>query len=948
MSLPQSLELPDLSMHQAWQASHLDGANLDWMDGLYEQYLEDPSNIPSSWREYFSGLPQVDGHASEFSHAQVRKQFIALARQKAYFTPAVQEPGGQPLKLLQVQALIDSYRMRGHQHADIDPLNLSARAQSAELTLAFHRLHPSDLDTVFHLENTFFPDRQITLRALIQQLEQTYCSTLGVEFMYLADTEQKRWMQQRLESVSGKPQWDTNQKLRLFAQLTAAEGLEKSLATKYPGTKRFGLEGGESLIPLLDDLIQRAGEYEVRELVFGMAHRGRLNVLVNILGKNPTDLFAEFEGRSHHAKGTGDVKYHLGFSSNVMTAKGQIHLALAFNPSHLEIVSPVVEGSVRARQDRRGDQQRDQVVPVIVHGDAAIAGQGVVMETFQMMNLNGFSTGGTVHIVINNQIGFTTSLPDDARSTEYCTDVAKIIQAPILHVNADDPEAVLFAARIALDFRMTFHRDVVIDLTCYRRHGHNEADEPSATQPLMYHKIRTHPTTRTLYAQQLVAQKIIDIDTVKQQMSRYRAELEAGRHSVQLLVTKMDKSLFVDWNPYLGHRWSDTVDTTIEKAHLQRLAARLDALNTSIPLQKQVHKLMLERAKMTNEEIPVNWGYAEILAYASILDAGFKVRITGQDSGRGTFAHRHAILHHYQTGERFIPLRRLHPNESRFSIYDSFLSEEAVLGFEYGYATTNPRALIIWEAQFGDFANGAQVVIDQFLTSGEDKWQRLCGLVCLLPHGYEGQGPEHSSARLERFLQQSADNNIQVCTPTTAAQIFHMLRRQMLRPLRKPLIVMSPKSLLRSKLAASDFDTLCTGGFSTVIADAAPQPSNIHRIILCCGKVYYDLAQYAAQQKIEDCVIIRLEQLYPFPSTAFDVTLRPYRAVKKIVWAQEEPRNQGAWYTIQHAIRHALHRLEMTSTLEFAGRPASASPASGYFSVHQQQQQHLVVEAFTT
>jgi 2-oxoglutarate dehydrogenase E1 component len=785
------------------------------------------------------------------------------------------------------------------------------------------------------------------LSDIVDGLRQTYCEHIGVEYMHVVDTRIKRWFQQRMEPVRSRPEYSAETRKHILERLTAAEGLEKYLGSRYPGVKRFGLEGGESLIPCLDELIQRAGSYGAKEIVLGMAHRGRLNVLVNTLGKKPKELFDEFEGKKLAGAGSGDVKYHQGFSSNVMTPGGEVHLAMAFNPSHLEIVSPVVEGSVRARQDRRGDKDGSQVVPIVMHGDAAFAGQGVVMETFQMSQTRGFGVGGTIHIVINNQVGFTTSRQDDARSTEYCTDVAKMVQAPILHVNADDPEAVMFVTQMAMDYRNEFKRDVVIDLVCYRRRGHNEADEPAATQPLMYEKIRNHKTTRALYAETLVADGVITEDEAKQMELDYRDALDKGEHVVKSLVKEPNKALYVDWSPYLGHEWTAKCKTSVALKTIQKLGKKLTAVPEGFTLQRQVAKIINDREKMTAGALALNWGYGEMMAYATLLNEGHPVRITGQDVGRGTFSHRHAVLHNQKDGSTHISLQQLSDDQPMFEIYDSLLSEEAVMAFEYGYATTTPNALIVWEAQFGDFANGAQVVIDQFLTSGEHKWGRLCGLTLLLPHGYEGQGPEHSSARLERFLQLCAEHNIQVCVPTTPSQVFHMLRRQVKRPLRKPLVAITPKSLLRHKEAISSLEDLTSGTFQTVLPEKEPSdPKKVTRLIMCSGKVYYDLLEKKKADGRDDVAIVRIEQLYPFPADDLDELLSQYTRLKTVVWCQEEPMNQGAWYCSQHHMRNALQRLNPKLYLQYAGREASAAPACGHMSIHIEEQKKLVNDAF--
>jgi len=642
------------------------------------------------------------------------------------------------------------------------------------------------------------------------------------------------------------------------------------------------------------------------------------------------------------------VKYHQGFSSNVMTTGGEVHLAMAFNPSHLEIVSPVVEGSVRARQDRRNDTTGEKVLPISIHGDAAFAGQGVVLETFQMSQTRGFKTGGTIHIVINNQVGFTISNQEDSRSTEYATDVAKMIQAPILHVNGDDPEAVLFVTQLAIDYRMQFKRDVVIDLVCYRRRGHNEADEPSGTQPLMYQQIAKQRTTRELYADALAAGGILAAEAAQTKVDEYRNALDNGMHVVKSLVKEPNKELFVDWRPYLGHAWTARHDTRFDLKTLQELSAKLMELPEGFVVQRQVQKIYEDRQKMQAGGLPINWGYAETMAYATLAFEGHPVRITGQDVGRGTFSHRHAVLHNQKDATTYVPLQNLYAGQPRFDLYDSFLSEEAVLAFEYGYSTTSPNALVIWEAQFGDFANGAQVVIDQFITSGEHKWGRLCGLTMLLPHGYEGQGPEHSSARLERYLQLCAEHNIQVCMPTTPAQIYHLLRRQVIRPLRKPLVVLTPKSLLRHKLAISTLEDLAEGSFQTVIPEIDTlDPAKVNRLVLCSGKVYYDLLEKRRAEGREDIAIVRIEQLYPFPEDDLMEAIAPYTNLTNVVWCQEEPMNQGAWYSSQHHLRRSIGNHNRNLVLEYAGRDASAAPACGYASMHAEQQEKLLQDAFT-
>ncbi len=937
-------------MQRMWDSAHLSGGNAAYVEELYELYLHDPNAVPEEWRTYFQKLPSDGNSATDVSHSTIRDHFVLLAKNQRRARPvsAGSVSSEHEKKQVEVLRMIQAYRMRGHQAAQLDPLGLWQRPAPADLSINHYGLTDADLDTTFRTGGLFIGKEEATLREIHQALQQTYCRTIGAEFTHIVDSEQRSWFQQRLESVRGRPTYSPEVQSHLLERLTAAEGLEKYLGTKYPGTKRFGLEGGESLIPLLDEVIQRSGSYGVKEIVIGMAHRGRLNVLVNTFGKNPRELFDEFEGKKVEGLSSGDVKYHQGFSSNVMTAGGEVHMALAFNPSHLEIVSPVVEGSVRARQDRRNDTKGDKVLPISIHGDAAFAGQGVVMETFQMSQTRAYKTGGTVHIIINNQVGFTTSRQEDSRSTEYCTDVAKMIQAPIFHVNGDDPEAVLFVTQLAVDYRMQYKRDVVIDLVCYRRRGHNEADEPSGTQPLMYQQIAKQRTTRELYAESLTKAVTHSDADVQAKIDDYRTALDNGQHVAKSLVKEPNKELFVDWRPYLGHAWTARHDTRFELKILQDLSAKLLEIPEGFVVQRQVAKILEDRQKMGAGALPINWGYAETMAYATLLFEGHPIRITGQDVGRGTFSHRHAALHNQKDAGTYLPLQNLFAGQPSFDLYDSFLSEEAVLAFEYGYSTTTPQALVIWEAQFGDFANGAQVVFDQFISSGEHKWGRLCGLTMLLPHGYEGQGPEHSSARLERFLQLCAEHNMQVCVPTTPAQIYHLLRRQVIRPLRKPLVVMSPKSLLRHKLATSTLEDLAEGSFQTVIPEIdSLDAKKVERLILCGGKVYYDLLEKRRNEGREDIAIVRIEQLYPFPEDDLAEVLAPYKNLKHIVWCQEEPMNQGAWYCSQHHMRRVASAHKKSLFLQYAGREASAAPACGYASMHAEQQEKLLQDAFT-
>ncbi|MCL4800439.1 MAG: 2-oxoglutarate dehydrogenase E1 component [Burkholderiales bacterium] len=939
-------------MKQFQASSYLFGGNAAFVEELYEAYLDNPQSVPETWREYFDKLQLVPGGAEggyagrDVAHSSVVESFAQRARQGTLGRAATGERASSR-KQVYVLLLIGAYRTLGTRWAQLDPLKRMPRPQIPELEPAFYDLTEADMETVFNTGTLVGPE-EATLREILQILRDTYTGSIGAEYMYISDPAQKRWIQSRLEPVRGKFNMSTEQKRRIIERLTAAETLEKYLHTRYVGQKRFSLEGGETLIAAMDEIVQRAGSHGIEELVIGMAHRGRLNVLVNTLGRTPKDLFAEFEGKHVSELSSGDVKYHNGFSSDVSTPGGPVHLTLAFNPSHLEIVNPVVAGSVRARQHRRKDLTGDRVLPLVLHGDAAFAGQGVVMETLNLSQTRGYSTGGTVHIIVNNQIGFTTSDPRDARSSTYCSDVAKMVEAPIFHVNADDPEAALFVTQLAMDYRKEFKRDVVIDLVCFRRLGHNEQDEPSVTQPLMYKKIMQHPGTRRLYAEKLAAEGVIAEGEADQLIASYRQALDEGRHTSSTVLSNFQRKYAVDWTPFQNTKWTDQADTSVPLDELKRLAERVTTVPDNFKLHPAVERVIVARSEMGRGKKMLDWGMGETLAYASLLVSGYGVRISGQDSGRGTFAHRHAVLHD-QNRERwdagtYVPLSNLQENQADFVVIDSVLSEEAVLGFEYGYACAEPNELVVWEAQFGDFANGAQVVIDQFITSGEAKWGRMCGVVLMLPHGYEGQGPEHSSARLERFLQLTAEHNIQVCVPTTPAQIFHLLRRQMLRPFRKPLVILTPKSLLRKPEAVSNLRELAKGGFQTVIGEVdALDPKAVTRVIACSGKVYYDLLAARRERRLDNVAIIRVEQLYPFPHKQFAAEIRRCPGATEVVWCQEEPQNQGAWYQSQH---YLVENIRSDQRLHYAGRPSSASPAVGYTAKHNEQQKKLVDMAF--
>lgn len=927
--------------------SVLYGENAAFIEALYEDYLHDPYSVVPIWRDYFDTM-----HANQ-ANIETNSQRIngaSVAVDKAIGggeTPTSVAPvESDDRKQVAVLQLINTYRYRGLSQAKLDPLGLVQQVNVPELDPAYFGFTETDLDKVFNSGSLVCPEHA-TLRDMLQILRETYCNSIGAEYMYISSVEQKRWIQGRLEGQRSNPNYSNEYKRHILERLVAAEGLERYLHSRYVGQKRFSGEGNESLIPLLDGLIQRAGASGVQQIVMGMAHRARLNVLVNTLGKMPADLFREFEGTQPSDLPSGDVKYHQGFSSAIQTQGGVVRLALAFNPSHLEIVNPVVEGSARARQHILKDLVGDKVMPVLIHGDAAFAGQGVVMETLNLSQARGFGTGGTVHIIINNQIGFTTSDTRDSRSTFYCTDVAKMIEAPIFHVNGDDPDAVSMIGELAFDFRMRFHKDVVIDLVCFRRQGHNEQDEPMVTQPRMYQIINKHPGTLRLYIDKLTAAGVISDQDAEAMIEAYRAAMDAG--------TNPNKSIYhdykstSDWAPFLNPiKWNQSIKTGVPLATLKKLANRLTDIPSDFKLHSRVEKIITDRRAMGEGKLPIDWGMAENLAYASLVQTGHGIRLTGQDSGRGTFFHRHAVIRDQVAADQneriYVPLCHIDPQQADFVVIDSMLSEEAVLGFEYGYATTQPNELVIWEAQFGDFVNGAQVVVDQFIAAGEAKWGRLCGLVMMLPHGYEGQGPEHSSARLERFMQLCADYNIQICIPSTPAQMFHMLRRQIIRPLRKPLIIMSPKSMLRLKESASRLEDLVQGHFYPVIPEVDNlDAKKVRRIIVCSGKIYYELIAYRKERKITNMVIIRLEQLYPFPHDEFQAEIDRYKNAKEVIWCQEEPGNQGAWHRIQH---YLLRHMWPNQILDYALRASAASPAVGYAARHKFTQNELIEAAF--
>ena len=932
-----------MSMKEMQQDSYLFGSNAVFIEELYGKYLQNENDVDENWREWFSELTN-GGLAPDHDHLAIQAQ-MKIAAMNGKSANAIADTLSQEHQAKQVAVLqlINAYRFKGHQKADLDPLKLVKKEIIPDLTLEGHKLGETDLNTVFDTGSMFGADK-IPLREIIERLEKTYCGTLASEYMYIEDLVQKRWIQEKLETSLSTPNFREGRKNRVLDRIIAAENLEKYLHTRYIGQKRFSLEGAESLIPMLDRVIQQAGNTGTHEVVIGMAHRGRLNVLTNIFGKMPQDLFEEFEGTADlDERYNHDVKYHQGFSSDIYTDTGPMHLALAFNPSHLEIVDPVVEGSVRARQRRFKDRTTKDVLPVLIHGDAAFAGQGVVMETFSMCKTRGYKTGGTIHLIVNNQIGFTTSNPRDVRSTLYCTEIARMVQAPIFHVNGDDPEACVFIAEIAVDFRETFEQDVVIDLVCYRRYGHNEADEPAVTQPMMYEAIRKHPRLVELHSQRLIDQGFTTHETVEQMISDYRKAIDQGGGVALNVISGLEQLSARDWAGLEAGDINVTENTQVSADTVQRLGKQILTLPDGFKLHSRVKKIMENRQRMLDGEISCDWGFAENLAYACLLDENYSVRLSGQDCERGTFFHRHAALHNQDNGDVYKPLKHLSEDQPRFEVINSFLSEEAVLGFEYGYSSTDPNTLVIWEAQFGDFANGAQVVIDQFISSGEIKWGRLSNLVMLLPHGYEGQGPEHSSARLERYLQLCAQHNMRVVLPTLPSQIFHLLRSQMNCGFRKPLIVMSPKSLLRHEEAVSPIGSFTEGEFQKVIPETDDiDDKKVRRLILCCGKIYYKLHEVRQQRYDSTTAIVRLEQLYPFPRVDVAKIRDQYPNLERVVWCQDEPRNQGPWREYKSRMNETFAPL----SVEYTGRISSASSAVGYMSLHLEQESRLVTDAF--
>ncbi|MCF7521653.1 2-oxoglutarate dehydrogenase E1 component [Neisseria sp. ZJ106] len=933
--------------------SYLFGSNAPYIEELYEQFLENPNSVEENWKQYFTELSKQKGAVgTDVAHAPIRESFANLAKQKTSGGNAAAMDEAIMKKQVGVLRLISAYRIQGVGSAQLDPLKRIPSKDSDALNPKFHGLTDADMAIPFSMgDGDFLGQDKMALSDIINNLKQTYCGHLALEYMHIPSTEERRWIRNYFESVLSTPHFNVEQKREILKELTAAETLERYLHTKYVGQKRFGIEGGESVISGLNYLIQNAGKDGVEEVIIGMAHRGRLNVLVNTLGKKPGDLFAEFEGRAEIKHPSGDVKYHMGFSSDIATPNGPMHVSLAFNPSHLEIVNPVVEGSARAKQQRLGENGRDKVLPVLIHGDSAFIGLGVNQATFNLSKTRGYATGGTVHIVINNQIGFTTSDVRDTRSTVHCTDIAKMVAAPVIHVNGDDPERVCFAIQAALDYRKTFNKDIVIDVVCFRKWGHNEGDDPTLTQPMMYKKVSQHPGVRAKYVEQLIAEGVVTAKEADDYIQAYRDALDKGEHVEQTTLSNFQRTQ-IDWSKYQGQDWREDVETGLPAADIQRLAEKFTAVPEGFALHSTAKRVIEARKAMAAGKQPIDWGMAETIAYANLVTKGAGVRISGEDSGRGTFSHRHAVLHDQKREKwddgAYVPLRHMGENTGDFLVIDSILNEEAVMAYEYGFACSAPDKLTIWEAQFGDFANGAQVVIDQFLSSGETKWGRLCGLTTILPHGYDGQGPEHSSGRVERWLQLCSENNMQIIMPSEASQMFHLLQRQVLSSYRKPLVVFMSKRLLRFKDAMSPLENFTEGSrFCPVIGDVAERSSNesVKRVVLCAGQVYYDLAAGRKERGLEnDVAIVRVEQLYPFPYDELKAELAKYPNAQQIIWSQEEPKNQGAFYQIRHRLEGVLAD---NQKLSYAGRPSSAAPAVGYMSKHVAQLKQLVEEALT-
>ncbi len=967
MSLNKNLEFE--------KTSFLNKSNSSFIEEMYVRYINKDPELPESWKNYFHDLGEEISLVSKDlkgpSWAPIKKDKI-----NDYPEIAQEQKNGHTKKdngaligsdelirsntdSIRAVALIRAYRQRGHLLAKLDPLNMMKSEYLDELHPEYYGFKSSDYKKQIYLDGVLNKEK-LNVREILDFLNKVYCGPVGYEYMHVTNPEERNWLRDRIELDENALEFTNNGKEAILTKLIQAEGFEKFLHTKYVGTKRFGLDGGESLIPALEQIIKIGGQSNILEVKIGMSHRGRLNVLANVLQKSYKRIFNEFAGDIHAPteEGAGDVKYHLGASSDREFDGNSVHVSLTDNPSHLEAVNPVVLGQTRAKQYFHKDKQRNKVIPILIHGDAAFAGQGIVAECFAMSGLPGHNTGGTIHIIVNNQIGFTTS-PNFARSSPYPSDVAKMVEAPIFHVNGDDPEAVVYATRIATEFRLKFNRDVVIDLICYRRFGHNEGDEPSFTQPLMYKKIRSHPTVTSVYGKKLVEQNLFTEKSLKEKIDNFKNLLDDQFKNAKDYKPKIEW-FEGTWSRYKPEKGKDKRGISgVDEKILKDISNKINVIPSDVNAHKTIIKIFESRKKSIDEGKNIDWATAEALAFGSLIEQGFPVRLVGQDSGRGTFSQRHSVLRNQLNNERYIPLNNISKNQKQFEIVDSFLSELAVLGFEYGYSLVEPNTLTLWEAQFGDFANGAQVIIDQFISSGERKWSRASGLVMLLPHGYEGQGPEHSSARLERFLQLCSNDNMQVMNCTTPANYFHALRRQMNRDFRKPLIIMTPKSLLRNKYCVSNLvDFNKKNSFHRVMWDHAIDPaydgfiklkpsSKIRKVILCSGKVYFDLLEAREKLKVDDVVMFRIEQLYPFPAKSLVKEIKPYAKSAKFYWCQEEPKNMGAWFSVRDYIQWTLDNIKANNNeISYIGRSPDASPATGYAKRHISQQQEIIKKVF--
>ena len=963
MSLTKNLEFE--------KTSFLTKSNSAFLEQMYLKYINKDLDLPSGWKNYFDDLgDELDLVVNEIkgpSWAPIKKQINIVEKKpkkevhsNGSVRNVISENNLQNnIDSIKAVELIRAYRLRGHLLAKLDPLGLKKTEYLEELHPEYYGFKKSDYKREIFL-NGVTNKKYSNISEILTFLNKTYCGPIGYEYMHISNPEERIWLRRRIEEDENEIKFTKNGKEAILNKLIQAEGFEKFLATKYVGTKRFGLDGAESLIPALEQIIKIGGQSQIKEVKIGMSHRGRLNVLANVLQKSYKRIFNEFAGEfnSSSNEGAGDVKYHLGASSNREFDGNPVHVSLTDNPSHLEAVNPVVLGQTRAKQFFHKDTERNKVIPILIHGDAAFAGQGIVAECFAMSGLPGHNTGGTIHIIVNNQIGFTTS-PRFARSSPYPSDVAKMVDAPILHVNGDDPEAVIYATRIATEFRLKFNRDVVVDLICYRRFGHNEGDEPSFTQPLMYEKIRSHPTTLKLYGQKLTHEQIFTEEGVNQKIKTFKDLLDDQFKTAKDYKPKIEW-FEGTWSRYKPEKGKDKRGVTgVDKEIIKSISDRINVIPSEINPHKTVAKVFDLRKKSIDTEKNIDWATAESLAFATLLKEGYPVRLVGQDSGRGTFSQRHSVLRNQSDNSRYIPLNHISEGQKKYEIVDSFLSELAVLGFEYGYSLVEPNTLTLWEAQFGDFANGAQIIIDQFISSGERKWSRASGIVMLLPHGYEGQGPEHSSARLERFLQLCSNDNMQVMNCTTPANYFHALRRQMKRDFRKPLIMMTPKSLLRNKYCVSDLEDFSkNNSFHRVLWDHAIDPktegfiklknsSKIRKVILCSGKVYFDLLEAREKLKIDDVILYRIEQLYPFPAKTLVKELKPYAKSATFHWCQEEPKNMGAWFSVRDYIEWTLDNIKANNNqISYIGRSPDASPATGYAKRHISQQQEIIKKVF--